>query len=117
MTRNALECAMQRSLVKVINARKVPGVVYWHSPNEGKRSVVMCSILKLMGMRPGVSDLMFSIPPNGRVAALELKAPKMKPTELQAMFMNDIVSSGGFAFWTDNYDEAIKTLVGWGVIK
>jgi hypothetical protein len=110
------EQALQMQLVAVLRYA-LPGVVFWHTPNEGKRSRVQGGILKAMGMKAGVSDFIFVLPPHGRIAALEIKAAKGKPTELQTDFMNRIISAGGLAAWFDNFDEALACLRLWGIVR
>lgn len=126
--KNRIEQGIQIALVDVLAWRKAPGVVFFHPPNEAKRASfksqrtgrVVCiegAILKRMGTRRGVSDLCFSIPPNGRFAALELKAPGEKPTPDQRDFIEEIKASGGLADWADSVEKAVAILKAWGVLK
>lgn len=110
------EYVLHRHIVAVL-AYALPGVKWWHTPNEGKRSRVAGGILKSMGMTAGVSDFLFCIPPHGKTAALEIKAKGNKPTDLQKKFLDDIRSAGGLAGWTNDFDEACRLLKEWRIIR
>lgn len=49
-------------------------VVFWHTPNEGKRSKWTAGDLKAQGMISGVADFVFLW--DGRCGCIELKSPK-----------------------------------------
>lgn len=126
--RNSEERSMHLALAEVITYRAVAGLVWWHTPNEGARRVRQntrtgqwfCpegSILKRLGMRAGVSDLVFILPPTGRVAVLELKAPRKRPTKEQIAFLDDVRRAGGLAEWTDDLNTAVGILERWGALK
>lgn len=102
--------------VQLIRMTARPGVVYWHAANEGVRSPRTGAFLKLMGMRPGVSDLCFCLPPNGRLAALELKSGTGRLSAEQRHFGDDVVACGGL-FATANTPEAVTEILReWGAI-
>lgn len=66
--------------------------VLFHVPNGGKRRKKEASILKAMGVRPGVPDLLLIVPRGNSVGlALEMKAPDgrvSKPQqEMQTLFL------------------------------
>lgn len=121
------EFALQRQIAAALGYAR-PGVLWWHTPNEGKRRMRQnprtgawyCAEgarLKQMGMRPGVSDFLFVLPPTGRIAALEIKAAGGKPTELQVEFLNGVISAGGLAEWCDSFEDAVTILRGWRVLR
>jgi len=115
MKRELPEYAMYRQIVDTLRYAR-PGVVWWHTPNEGKRNRATGGILKAMGMKPGVADFLFVIPPDGKLAALEIKAPGNKPTAAQAAFLQEIQRAGGLAAWCDTWELAIKHLAAWGIL-
>jgi hypothetical protein len=45
------------AVVSVLHRRHAPGVRWWHTPNEGRRSAKYASGLQLMGVSAGVPDL------------------------------------------------------------
>lgn len=112
--RGNLEQKLQIAVTSYIDAA-FPDIVYFHPPNEGKRSKIMGRLLKLMGMDPGVSDCIFSWP-DGK-GAIELKRPdkpkKLSPT--QEVFAAKWVANGGKFACCQNMDEVEATLKSWGL--
>jgi len=117
-TRQCPEDALQMTLVKHLLIRTRPGVV-WHSiPNEGVRSPQTGARLKKMGLRPGVADLVFILPPEGRAVYLELKAGKDgRQSKEQKQFEADAIAAGARYALARTLDEALKVLLEWGAIK
>lgn len=113
---------LHRAVVAHLKTRGAPGLVWWHTPNGaflgGKRNrkgmAIQGAIMKSLGARAGVSDLVFLY--RGHFYALELKAPGNKPTEHQYEFMDDVKDADGFAAWSDNLDRAIGILEIWGLL-
>ena len=103
--------------------RGVPGVVWWHTPNGaqlgGKRNrkgtAIQGARLKGLGVRPGVSDIIAVH--EGKIFALELKAPGGRPTESQLEFVAEMSKAGAFTCIAEGIDEAIKTLETWGLLR
>lgn len=58
---------------------------------------------------PGMSDIMGQLK-DGRLFAIEVKAPGNKPTELQQQFIADVNKYGGQAGWADSVETAINIL-------
>jgi hypothetical protein len=83
----------------------------FHIANERKTSPQSGAILKRMGVRSGVSDVMFAIP-KGRWHGLflELKAGKNKPTKNQEQFMLDMTSQGYYCVWCVGFDAAVTEI-------
>lgn len=98
----------------VADALNNHGVFWWHTPNEGKRSVFMGARLKKMGLRKGAPD--FFILKNGVLYGLEVKATKKKPTPAQFEFRDLMVADGGKWDWADDVDRALEILRAWGII-
>ena len=118
------EDQFQMALVQHIELLKVPGVVYWHTVNSAKlggartRSGVPLAAIraKRMGLRAGVSDLVF-LRPDGIMFTLELKSKGGHPTLEQYHFMDEINAAGGYAAWTDDLDRALLILEAWQLIR
>lgn len=71
------------------------GVPVFHIPNEGKRSKVVGSILKQMGLRSGVPDLFVPIPKGDYHGLfIEMKYGKNKLTEEQKKWVGLLRDSG-----------------------
>ena len=117
------EDILQRAIVEHLRLRGVSGLVWWHTVNSSKlggartRSGVPLAAIraKQLGLRPGVSDLLFLH--HGKFYALELKADGGKPSREQFDFMADVIAAGGGAGWTDNLDRALAALKTWGLIR
>jgi hypothetical protein len=107
---------IHRPLVMHLRQRAVLGLMYWHSPQGayyGGRA--QGAIMASLGVRAGVSDLVFLH--QGKFYALELKAPGQKPTPEQLAFLAAIAEAGGYAEYVDNLDDALDTLEGWGLLR
>lgn len=72
------EEALQRACAEFLTLAMPPppaGAVWWHTPNQrGTRSRVEAQILKALGVKAGIPDLLFLW--RGRLHCVELKAPK-----------------------------------------
>ena len=78
MAVDATEQQHQEWLTQWLDARKI---IWWHTPNEGKRNVRQGARLKRGGMKAGVPDVIIITPapnaPWARGVAIELKKPKV----------------------------------------
>lgn len=93
-----------------------PGL-WFHVPNGERRDARTGAKLKRMGVRPGVADFLFALPPHGRMVALELKAPKEgRLTDSQKKFRHDLELAGGEYAIARSPEEAIDQLKRWGII-
>ena len=97
------EDAIHRAVVQHLRQRGLPDVVWWHTPNGAyfggkktrKGTAIQGSILKGMGMLPGVSDIVALH--RGKFFALELKAAGNVPTDEQIAFIEKVVRPMGEA--------------------
>jgi hypothetical protein len=109
---------IQRSVFLHLRTRGAPGIIAFHPKNGGiHQRGRHRGINAGLGVLSGASDVIVIAPPHGRVYALELKAEGKKPTKVQQDFMNAIFLAGGMATWSDNLDEALKILEGWGLLR
>lgn len=106
---------IHRTVVQHLKVRAVPGLLWWHTPNGGKRNYVEAAKFKALGVRPGVSDIIAIH--KGRVFALELKADEGRATEAQMQFIADLNTAGGFGCIASGLDQAIKVLETWGLLR
>lgn len=88
-------------------------LVWWHTPNGGWRTAAEAGMFKVMGVRAGVADFVFVLPPHGRAAAIELKIPPNKPTPEQVEFASDVLASGGLSGVAYNLDQFIELVTSW----
>ena len=109
------EDAIHKAIADHLRHRGAPGLVFWHTPNDGKRSYKTASRLKKMGMRSGVSDICALH--LGKFYALELKAENGRPTVEQLKFLSDVNEAGGFGCMSYGLDRALAVLESWGLLR
>jgi hypothetical protein len=109
------EQIIHRAVVQHLRARGVPGLVFFHVPNGGKRGPVEAAIFKSLGVRAGVADLILFHA--GKSFALELKADNGRPTAEQIEFLADIERAGAFTAMPRGLDAALATLETWGLLR
>jgi len=109
------ETALQCTIVQHLQARGMPGLVFFHVPNGGYRTKAEAGILKAMGVRPGVSDLILLH--QNKTFALELKAQGGRATEEQMAFLSEADRAGAFTALATGVDAALATLEAWGIIR
>lgn len=109
------EDQIHMAVIRHLNARSVPGSLFWHTPNQGNLPVQYRVKLKRMGVTPGVSDLCFV--KDGAFFALELKAEKGRPSEYQLEFCAAVKDAGGYAEIGYGLDRSLKILEAWELLK
>ena len=69
----------------------------YHCPNGGSRNGIEATKLKMMGVKPGVSDLCLPYPRGAYVGLfIEMKYDKGKPSAYQKEFLKDMAEAGHF---------------------
>jgi hypothetical protein len=109
------EEAIQRAIFQHLRARGAPGVFAFHPANGGYRKPVEAAILKSMGVVAGVPDVILIH--DGRVYALELKAPGGRPTEAQLATLAAMEAAGAFTAVAEGIDRALAVLEQWGLLR
>ena len=92
-------------------------VLWFHVPNGGARSAITAAILKAMGTKAGVADLLFFPPPTCTLHALELKSKGKKPRDSQLEFKAKVIEAGGKYEYADNWEDAVAILKTWRVLR
>lgn len=106
------EESIQKAVIEWVRLDPLLRKVIFHIPNEGKRTWHFGRLLKLLGMRAGVSDLFIALSRHGFHGAwIELKSSKGVLTPAQKEFMRDMSGQGYYVTTCYSIDEAI------GVIK
>jgi len=72
------------------------GILAWRSNNTGIYDPVKQRFRSFRGLR-GVSDILGVLPPEGRMLAVECKAPKGWLSQEQAVFLDRVLAAGGLA--------------------
>ena len=109
---NRPEQVFQRAVVQFLDAA-LRDCIWFHCPNGGGRSKAEAGILKSMGVRAGVADLVI-INEFGRVHFIELKAGKGSLSPAQKAFRAEC---GRLSIpWSEcrTLAEVEGTLAGWG---
>lgn len=83
---------IHKAVIQEVRLRKKPDVVYWHTPNDARRSWGNVARLKAMGMVPGVPDLIFCH--NGEISFLEIKAERGRLSDNQKEFHARLAATG-----------------------
>lgn len=82
-----------------------------HFPNEGKRTPRYGKLMKDLGMRKGVSDLLIAMPRHSYCGAwIELKSEQGVLSPEQQDFLNDMRQQNYFTAVCWSIDEAINTI-------
>lgn len=102
------EDAIQRAVFQHLRQRGAPGVFYWHTPNGGKRKPIEAAILKGLGVRAGVPDVIAIH--GGRIYALELKAPGGKLSSAQIETLELMEHAGAIVDMAEGLDAALRWL-------
>ena len=105
------EQSVHRAVCEHLRRRAPAGLVWWHTPNGGRRSPVEAAIFDGLGVRAGVADLILLH--DGKAFALELKTERGRPTAPQMTFISEFRAAGGEASIANGLDQALRTLETW----
>lgn len=81
----------------------------------GYRSRIEAAILKGMGTKPGIPDVI--IIHQGRTYALELKAKGGRLSDRQLMAITAMADAGAATCVANGLDEALEALECWGILR
>lgn len=109
------EGRLQAAIVQHLRICGKPGMMFFHTPNEAKRSYGLAASLKAIGMVAGVADLI--ILHQGRAYALEVKAKGGKQSVSQIEFEANCAAAGVPYACVDNIAQALTVLLDWAVIR
>jgi len=109
------EAAIQRAVFQHIAARGTPKLFAFAVPNGGYRRRIEAAVLKGMGLRPGVPDIIAIH--EGRCFALELKAEGGRTTEMQQAAIASMEAAGVFCAVAEGLDRALTVLESWGLLR
>lgn len=105
---------LQQGVVHLLNLA-FPRLIWFHVPNQkGTRSGFEMRLLKSMGVKAGVADLIFCLP-GGRFGAIELKPDrKARVSDAQLAFRSSVVAAGAAHAICYTPEEVYATLKLWG---
>jgi hypothetical protein len=97
---------------------QLPGVVWWHTPNNGKRedeteAALEGKWLKQMGTKAGIPDLYFLW---GRLHGIELKKSGGARSAAQRVMHPQLIAAGAFVETIDSLEGAKEQLRRWGLV-
>lgn len=125
MKRRQPERALQIEVAEILNG--IPGLLWFHVPNGGKRNVIEAKIFKAMGVKPGVPDIIIAGTPivyhgpvpfsGGGPAFIELKADNKKPSPEQVAWHEELRKRGWAGTVCRSVDEVLVALKRWGYIR
>ena len=113
--RSRPEDIIQRAVFDHLRVRSAPNLFAFHPANGGWRSRVEAKILKGLGVRAGVPDIIAIH--RGEVFAIELKSESARATAAQLQAIKDIRRAGGHAEICHGIDAAIKQLEEWHLLR
>jgi hypothetical protein len=109
------EQTVQRTVCEHLRRRGAAGLVWWHTPNGGRRNPIEAAIFNGLGVRAGVADLILLR--DGRAFALELKTERGRQTAAQMDFISEFRAAGGEASIANGLDQALRVLEVWGLLR
>lgn len=110
------EAALQAYVVDALRFFGVPGLIYYHPVNEGRRAIRTGAFLKRLGMVAGVADLALVLP-GGKAAFLELKTIKGRTSPEQRAFRDRCEAAGVPYAIARSPEEATSILRNWGALS
>jgi hypothetical protein len=109
------EQVIQKAVLEHLTVRAVPNTFWFHVPSGGYRSPIEAKILKSIGARAGVPDLL--IIRGGQAYALELKSADGRLSPVQRTTHVLMAEAGAKVEVATGIDEAIRQLENWGLLR
>lgn len=110
------ERAIHLAVVERLQLGVMPHVFWCHIPNGEARAKVTGAILRAMGVKAGVPDLMFLIG-GRRPHFLELKRETGRTSLDQQGVHREMRQAGAVVEVAYGFDDAMKILQRWGVLR
>jgi hypothetical protein len=109
------EQTIQRAVFDHLRLRAAPGVFAFHPANGGYRKPIEAAIMKGLGVKAGVPDVVAIH--KGRVFALELKAEGGRATPKQLEAIAAMEAAGAYCCIAEGLDRALACLEAWGLLR
>jgi hypothetical protein len=106
---------IQRAVFEHLALRSAPGVFAFHPANGGWRSRIEAAILKGLGVRAGVPDVIAIH--RGQVYAIELKTENGRATSAQLQAIQQLRSAGAQVEICHGLDRALTQLEVWQLLR
>jgi hypothetical protein len=105
------EESIHKTVMEWVRRHPMLNGLVMHFPNEGRRSARYGKLLKDLGMRAGVADLLIAMPRHGYGGAwIELKSSGGKLSDFQKDFLYDMRQQNYYVSVCWSVDEAIKVI-------
>ena len=114
-SRNRPEDIVQRAVFEHLRVRSALGIFAFHPANGDWRWRIQAAILKGLGMRAGVPDVIAV--KDGRTYALELKPPGGRLTAAQNAAHAALRAAGAAVVTSYSSDDAVAQLERWGLLR
>ncbi|MCP4306591.1 MAG: hypothetical protein GY788_17320 [bacterium] len=113
----AKEHQLQKFVVDLMRIQGVPGLIFYHIPNEGQRAPRTGAFLKRLGMLPGAADIAIVLP-GGQARFLELKRERKAKTSDDQIAFHELCAENGTPYAIiKTPEQAAQILLAWGAIK
>lgn len=109
------ETEIHIALAQHLTQRGRRDMVFWHTPNEGARTISEASRLKAMGVKAGIPDLVLVF--GGRMYAIEIKTRTGKLSADQEAMIAALTASGAIVAVAYGLDQALSILDRWGAFQ
>ena len=108
------ENVLQKAIAKLLEVAAPRKVMWFHVPNGEKREAVTAALLKGMGVKPGVPDLLLYDTSTGHLYAIEVKAKDGYLSESQKAWMEHFTSSPTARYAVArSVEDAVQILQDW----
>lgn len=111
MTEHDLQVQITRELL----LRLPHDVVFTAIDHAAKLSLRQAAMRKARGVKRGLADYRFVLPPHGRTGEIELKLPGTYQSPEQKAWQASVTGAGGLYAVCRSMAEVEGTLAGWGV--
>jgi hypothetical protein len=109
------EDQIQRAVFQHLRIRGAPNLFAFHPANGGYRRPIEAAVLKGLGVRVGVPDVITIH--EGRSYGLELKATGGRATEAQLTTIAAMEAAGALCYIAEGLDHALAVLEAWGLLR
>jgi hypothetical protein len=113
--RSRTEDLIQRAVFEHLRVRCAPCTFAFHPANGGYRRPIEAAILRGLGVRAGVPDVIAV--KDGRTYALEIKSPGGRLTAAQIAAHAALRAAGAEVAVAYGIDAAIAVCEGWGLLR
>jgi hypothetical protein len=116
LARNNDEDRIQGEIIDLLKVAAIPNLLYYHVPNGGKRHIKTGIAMKALGVKAGITDLVF-VCPRGVSHFMEVKDFDGTLSKEQREFRDFCLMIGHPWAIVRSRDQAQDVLVSWGLLR